>query len=281
MRIRLEGQHQARRLARPGQSKALVQPGDVGFGARPELGIVGGAVREVALRLRQAEGIAFYPVVVAARDVELQEDDAAMDEAGVLGEGRARRPLLLEREGAAPEAARPGEHRPAQMVEPLQRVVAAGLQVPAVGPFVVARHVDHRRLQAVEAGDGGGIGGIVAGDAAVLDVAIEDREGDLGAVDVGDQRRHLRRIVVAGIGQVAPGAEAEALGPGRQHPGRYRAGDEAGQQHSPQQATHPAPPSPSARPPAAPPGGAAPCASPRSTCCRRSRRRRCASPPPS
>jgi hypothetical protein len=82
----------------------------------------------------------------------------------------------------------------------------------AAGPLVVAGHVDRGGVELVEHGLRRREDVVGASAAAVLDVAVEDGEGEVGVVHVGDQRRDLGTVVGPGVGHVAPQAEREPAG---------------------------------------------------------------------
>jgi hypothetical protein len=87
---------------------------------------------------------------------------------------------------------RPVEEHLAEGVEPLGGRVAAVAGTMAVGPLIVARGVDQRILELVEAGpDLLEVGG-VAERGAVLDVAEVDDQADVGiGIDLGDVVREV------------------------------------------------------------------------------------------
>jgi hypothetical protein len=91
--------------------------------------------------------------------VESGEDDALSFEAHVLD---IRRCLVLKRHRPLAQALGAAEHHATQVGQALQVVVAAVVQAVAVGPLVVARGVDGRRLQAVEQCQRLGVDDVVA-----------------------------------------------------------------------------------------------------------------------
>jgi hypothetical protein len=155
--------------------------------ARRVLGRVGGHVAEVVAR----------PL-----DVERRVGHAAEGPAAVLdvrgGLHLLAQAVLAQREGRR-------EERLALEVEALAgRVHAVAV---AVGPVVVARGEDRRRLQGVERRLEGGVDVVVARAAAALQVAVVGREGQPLAVDVGDEVGHAGRLLHVGVGHVAPEAD--------------------------------------------------------------------------
>src|SRR5439155_19822430 len=100
------------------------------------------------------------------------------------------------------------EHRPAEVVEPLEVVIAAVVYPVTVGPFVVPWDVDHRGAESVEPIDRLAEDVVGAEGAATLDVAVEHRKRDLGSVDVRRERCNLRNLIGA-VRSVTPQSECE------------------------------------------------------------------------
>ena len=184
-----------------------MQKRDVGRVAGRILLVVGLTIGRRADALVKTVG-AVHLVVIAAGDIQTREHDVAVCPSRVLRIRSAQRSLMFERQFVLPEAFRRGEHGRAEIVQPLQIVVAAIVLAVTIGPFVVAGHVDHRRLERVEADDRGGKHVVGAQCAPALDVSGEYRECNLRIVDLGGQRRDLRHLI-RGVGGVSPKSERE------------------------------------------------------------------------
>jgi len=98
------------------------------------------------------------------------------------------------------------------MGQALQRVKAAVVESMAIGPFVVAGHVDHRTAHAGKHRQRVGVDVVGAFGTAVLDVAVVDREGDVGAVDAGQHGRQFLVVASLLVGHVTPQAERVGAG---------------------------------------------------------------------
>src|SRR5262249_24657930 len=165
----------------------------------------------------------------------------------VLGIMAALARLAGEGQGLVAKTLRGRVEELALKVQPLDRVVIRRLRsavtAPAVGPVVVARQPDQRSLERVEVRERGGVEAVVArAVAAGLQVAVEDGEGDMAVVDIGQQVgilrpaeravRHVteqadrvarRATALAGRGWRGPGG-----GPGRGDGPNRRGGDGGG-----------------------------------------------------
>jgi len=85
----------------------------------------------------------------------------------------------------------------------------------AICPFIVAGDVDDGLPELAEHGDGIAEGAVVATGAAILDVAIVEREFDICGIDAVEQRGYFWQVVGLGVGHVAPQTEVELFGMGR------------------------------------------------------------------
>lgn len=117
-------------------------------------------------------------VVVAARHVDADKLNATVAEAGVFDKFFAWFALMLKCHLALAQATFAGKHD-GYASGALKRVHAAVVQTMAIRPLVVAWHVDHRLGHAAKHGQGIGVDAVHAFGAAILDVAVIQRERDV------------------------------------------------------------------------------------------------------
>ena len=154
---------------------------------------------------------AHHHVVVAAGLVDADKHHTAMAKAGVFHKLLAQLALLLQCQGGLAQAAGAGEHHFAQVRQALQGIEAAVVAAVAIGPLVVAWHINHRLGHAVEHLERVGINLIGAFAAAVLDVAVIQRESNVRLVDAFQHSRQFGVVPRFFVGHVAPQTKAEGL----------------------------------------------------------------------
>ena len=218
-RVRVEGEHDGAVAGGAGGGEGRLDPGEI----RPL------AARELAPVLLDTQLL----VVALADHVEGGEGRAAVLPARVLGELRERLLLVAlasQRHPADAHAERLAEEDLAHEGQDLDRVGAVAVRLPAVGPFVVAGGVEHRRREAVEEGALAFLEGPSA-VAPALGVADVDGKGGIGRVDGVDHLPVERVVGRDGVGGVAERHEAEGLRVGGGEPGQTPEGEHEDRLH--------------------------------------------------
>jgi len=199
-----------------------------------------GALHPLEVRLLAAHGLlprrfdAQLELVVGSGEIQGREGRAAVAPArqlGVFGEGGVDVRQADERHRRLAEALGLRPEDVAHDAEDGERIGAATVRLPAVGPLVVARRVDDRLGVAVEEG-ALALLKFAPAVAVPLGVADVDRERRRRGVDLGDQLGVERIVVGRRVRRVAERDEGERLGGERAGAGEQRDGGEGATQRS-------------------------------------------------
>ena len=171
--------------------------------------IIIGTVLYGTFTFLEAIGVAVDLVVVATWNIQSDKYHLAITPTGIFRVQSTKSALVFELHSVLPEAPLGIEHGGTQKGQSFQVIIATVIGAMAVGPFIVAGNIHHRRPEFIKTADCAGILRIVTYGTSVLDITVKYGELDPGCIDVGDQGRNLSIITVLCIRHIAPESKTE------------------------------------------------------------------------